>query len=89
MHSSSISDLRRKRDYYLQDAPDWVRTFWTKPESFNWFIKNNRSELTHQGAILRLGRDYFIDLNQFPHAAKNILGLSPQKEISEETEVAE
>ena len=89
MQISSISNLRRKRDYYLQDGPDWVRTFWTKPESFNWFLKNNRSELTLQGAIARLGRDYFIDCNQFPHAAKDILGLPPETETGAEPEVSE
>ncbi len=75
MQHIDISHLRRKRDYYLEDGPDWIRTIWNKPESFNWFLKNNRSTLAKHGAIVRLGRDYFVDTSIFPGVARTTLGL--------------
>lgn len=77
MQKSDITNLRRKRDYYLHDGPVWIRTIWAKPESFNWFLKSNRNKLTELGALVRLGRDYFIDVEIFPSTAETILGLTP------------
>jgi len=70
-----LSSLRRKSDYYANEAPDWVRNIWTRPEGFDWFIKNNRTQLSEAGAIVRLGRDWFVDVEQFPVAATQILGV--------------
>jgi hypothetical protein len=75
MHHGQLSRIRRKLDYYFHDAPDWVRVVWPRPESFSWFVKHYRDELRSHGALLRLGRDYFIDIDQFPPAAEKILGL--------------
>lgn len=74
--SFDLSSLRRKGDYYATEAPDWVRTIWKRPAGFDWFIKNNRSQLAEHGAIVRLGRDWFVDVEQFPTAAKQILGVA-------------
>lgn len=70
-----LQNLRRKPDYYRHDAPAWVRNIWPRPESFNWFIKTNRDTLVSQGAVVRLGRDYFVDAEVFPKAAQAILGV--------------
>ncbi len=81
---TDITHLRRKCDYYLHDGPEWVRTIWPKPESFNWFLKNHRNELNRQGAIVRLGRDYFVDLMTFPDVAAATLGLHKHREESKD-----
>ena len=73
--SFDLSSLRRKGDYYTTEAPDWVRNIWTRPESFDWFIKSNRAQLSKAGAIVRLGRDWFVDVEQFPAAATRVLGV--------------
>jgi hypothetical protein len=70
-----ISNLRRKPDYYGSDGPSWIRSIWNTPSSFDWFLKNNRRRLLQEGAIHRLGRDYFIDQKLFPSVACRILGL--------------
>lgn len=71
-----INDLRRKPDYYDHDGPTWIRSIWNTPSSFDWFLKNNRQQLLSEGAIHRLGRDYFIHRQRFPDVACRILGLS-------------
>lgn len=77
MHAIELSALRRKGDYYTNEAPDWVRIIWKRPESFDWFIKDNRNELAAAGSIIRLGRDWFVNCNAFPDTAKKILGVEP------------
>ncbi len=77
---TDVIHLRRKRDYYLHDGPDWVRTIWPKPESFDWFLKNNRTNLVRDGGIVRLGRDYFVDAAVFPEVAMQTLGLKNSSE---------
>ncbi len=81
MQKINISHLRRKRDYYLEDGPDWIRMIWSKPESFNWFLKNNRRTLIEHGAIVRLGRDYFIDALKFPEIAEATLSIRERVEV--------
>jgi hypothetical protein len=78
MYIENIGNLRRKADYYFHDAPDWVRKIWPRSNSFSWFIKNNRQTLRQQGALVRLGRDYFIDAAAFPAAAQGVLGLTDE-----------
>ena len=68
-----IENLRRKADFYEHIAPEWVRTVWPRIESLNHFLKSNRCALLEQGGIARLGRDWFIDCERFPKAAKAIL----------------
>ena len=75
MNDVQLSALRRKGDYYRNESPEWVRTVWARPQGFDWFIKHHRTELATDGAIIRLGRDWFIDVDQFPVAAKRILGV--------------
>lgn len=70
-----IENLRRKSDYYKNAAPDWVRSVWPRIESLNHFVKANRDSLVASGGIARLGRDWFVDTEQFPAAAKRILGV--------------
>lgn len=76
MANIELSKLRRKQDYYQNEAPDWIRTIWDRKESFDWFLKNNRQHLTKNGAIVRLGRDYFINTSIFSAVAKSIIGRS-------------
>jgi hypothetical protein len=75
----TLPNLRRKPDYWRHDGPEWVRKIWPRPESFHWFIKSNRDALLAQGAVVRLGRDYFIDAQAFPPAAEAILATKPAK----------
>lgn len=75
MQSVELSALRRKGDYYKNEAPDWVRIIWKRPESFDWFIKDNRDQLSRDGAIVKLGRDWYTHCDLFPAAAKKILGV--------------
>jgi hypothetical protein len=77
MSSQQLNNLRRKTTYYQHDAPPWVRNVWNRPESFDWFVKNNRVALCEQGALVKLGRDFFVDTQFFPSAAEHILGLTP------------
>lgn len=79
-----ICNLRRKPDYYGSDGPSWIRSIWTTPSSFDWFLKNNRQRLISEGAIHRLGRDYFIHCQRFPEAACKILGFdTPPHDLSD------
>ena len=77
MSVKQLSNLRRKAAYYQHDAPDWVRNVWNRPESFDWFVKNNRAVLLENGAVVKLGRDYFINTKVFPKTAESLLGLNP------------
>ena len=67
--------LARKRDYYAESAPIWVRKIWSRPEAFDHFIKYNRLRLTSEGALVKLGRDYFVASEKFPIVAAQILGV--------------
>ena len=77
MSAQQIANLRRKASYYQHDAPDWVRNVWNRPESFDWFVKNNRAVLLENGAVVKLGRDFFVDTQVFPGVAERLLGLTP------------
>lgn len=77
MTTPKLARIRRKPDYYKNDAPDWVRNVWPRIQSFNWFIKNRRAELLEAGAVVRLGRDYFVDTAIFPKIASRILERAP------------
>jgi len=68
MTSQQLANLRRKRAYYTQEAPAWVRNVWPRPQSFDWFIKNRR--------------DYFVDLALFPVVAGGMLGVGDEERIS-------
>ena len=72
----NLEVLVRKRDYYDEKAPQWVRNIWSRKESFNNFIKYNRRSLVEQGAVHKIGRDYFIEVEIFPNAIQQILGLN-------------
>lgn len=68
--------LSRKRTYYEETAPLWVRRIWSRPQAFDHFIKYNRVKLAAEGAIVKVGRDYFVVSDKFPDAATEILGLN-------------
>jgi len=82
MTSQQLANLRRKRAYYTQEAPAWVRNVWPRPQSFDWFIKNRRDDLVAQGALIKLGRDYFVDVALFPVVAGGMLGVGDVERIS-------
>lgn len=75
MNEINLSDLVRKSAYYQFDGPDWTKKLWTRFESFSYFIKAHRDHLVQKGAIRRIGREYFIDLNRFPAEAEVLLGV--------------
>jgi hypothetical protein len=70
--------LSRKRTYYEETAPLWVRRIWSRPQAFDHFIKYNRAKLAAEGALVKIGRDYFVVSDKFPVIATEILGLSSE-----------
>lgn len=70
-----IENLRKTRIYFEHDAPPWARNIWPKFSSLEYFVKTHRSELVEQGAMRKLGRDYFVDVESFPRVAQQILGV--------------
>ncbi len=81
MSTPEITDLRRKPVFWQFDGPPWTREIWPRLESFNWFIKSHRDQLIQNGAICRIGREYFIDQRRFPNEAQVILGLRKAESI--------
>jgi hypothetical protein len=73
MNVIKLERLARKRDFY-STAPDWVKTFWPTQSSFDWFIKSRTQTLTEQGALMRLGRDYFVDAERLAIAVETEMG---------------
>jgi hypothetical protein len=61
----NLSNLRRKRDFYTNDSPPWVRIVFRTFTSFDWFCKDNRDALVAASALFRIGRDYFVDTEKF------------------------
>ena len=72
----NLESLARKRDYYKEAEPLWIRKIWSRPESFNYFVKQHRIRLTEEGAVVKIGRDYFVVSEKFPSVATDILGVS-------------
>jgi len=68
--------LSRKRTYYEETAPLWVRKIWSRQQAFDHFIKYNRTKLASEGALVKIGRDYFVVSDKFPVIATEILGLA-------------
>ena len=71
----NLESLTRKRDYYEEVAPVWVRKIWSRPQAFDHFIKYNKDRLSTKGALVKIGRDYFVASEKFPNVATEILGL--------------
>jgi hypothetical protein len=69
MNFQDLKALCRTSDYYDNHIPDWMRSVWQKPEGFQWFLKNNRRRLVESGALVRLGRDYFVSQESFEGVA--------------------
>jgi hypothetical protein len=67
--------LTRKRTYYEETAPLWVHKIWSRQQAFDHFVKYNREKLADEGALIKIGRDYFVDSDKFPVVATEILGL--------------
>jgi hypothetical protein len=76
----------RKRDYY-DAAPLWVRNIWSTRNALDHFIKYNRRELTSSGAIVKIGRDYFVEREQFPFVARTLIGQGLVESVSPSGEV--
>lgn len=74
MDLERLNRLERKPEFY-KTAPDWCHRIWPRPQSFGNFCKQNREPLKQAGVLVRVGRDYFVDREQFPIAAARILGL--------------
>lgn len=70
-----LENLRRKRDYYVHDAPPWMRIVFASYGGFEWFIKHHRVSLLERGAIIKSGRDWLVDMHAFPAVAAGIKGL--------------
>ena len=83
MSSVQLGNLSRKATYYQHDAPAWVRKIWDRPQAFDWFIKDNRAALLEHGAVVRLGRDYFVNVKVFPKTAESLLGMKITTNTSE------
>jgi hypothetical protein len=73
MNFQDLNALCRTSDYYENYIPDWMRSVWQKPEGFQWFLKNNRRQLVESGALVRLGRDYFVSQEAFEGVAFRLL----------------
>jgi hypothetical protein len=73
MNFQDLKALCRTSDYYDNHLPDWMRSVWQKPEGFQWFLKNNRRQLVESGALVRLGRDYFVSQEAFEGVAFQLL----------------
>ena len=73
----TLNNIRRKADFLQHDAPQWARTLWPRIESLNWFIKANKARLEADGAITKIGREWFVDIGTFPDVARGILNLAP------------
>lgn len=73
MNFQDLNALCRTSDYYDNHIPDWMRSVWHKPEGFQWFLKNNRRQLVESGALVRLGRDYFVSQETFERTAFRLL----------------
>ena len=73
MNFQDLKALCRTSNYYDDHIPDWMRSVWQKPEGFQWFLKNNRRQLVESGALVRLGRDYFVSQEAFEGVAFRLL----------------
>lgn len=82
MDLERLNRLKRKADFYRDDAPEWCRAIWPRPQSLSNFIKQHREPLKQAGALRRIGRDFFVDAEVFPRAAASILGLDGEGEQS-------
>lgn len=60
--SDDLERWQRKSGFYAA-APQWVYGLWRTQPSFEWFVKSRRSELANAGAIRKLGRDWFVDVD--------------------------
>lgn len=70
--------VERKREYYYS-GPDWIRNIWKRRESLDHFIKSNKERLSAAGAVVKIGRDYFVDTEVFPVVACEVLGIKTQE----------
>lgn len=78
MKPAQLCNLRRKDAYWPNEGPEWLKHVFQRQESFNWFCKNNRDRLIRDGAMVKLGRDFFIDRETFPTVAERILGVQAE-----------
>ncbi len=76
----NLESLVRKRDYYEQGTLSWVRNIWVRKASLDHFIKYNKLRLSARGAVVKIGRDYFVDVEKFPIVAIEILGIQDLEE---------
>jgi hypothetical protein len=71
-HELNLSALYRK-DPYFDVMPEWLRRVLHHPGAYGWFIRQNKGQLVSEGALIKLGRDYFVDQDRFPVVAEQII----------------
>ena len=78
-----LENLRRKRDYYVHEAPAWIRVVFSSYQGFDWFVKDQKSTLVERGAIIKAGRDWLVDMETFPAVTADLKGLpSAAREVN-------
>lgn len=75
MNFEMLNRLERKGEFY-REAPSWCHRIWKREESFDNFVKQHRETLKQSGVLVRVGRDYFVDRENFPAVAAGVLGFS-------------
>ena len=70
-----LNHLRRRNDYIRHDAPKWMRALWPTEPSLDWFMKAHRQQLVGAGAIVLMGREYFIMADKFEAVVRQIYKL--------------
>lgn len=78
--------VTRKREYY-DAAPLWVRNVWSTRTALDNFIKYNRHKLASTGAIVKIGRDYFVERERFPFVARALIVQDSDESASPSEEV--
>jgi hypothetical protein len=46
--------------------PVWVTKVFPSKTSLKWFVQENKDALLLQGALVKLSRDWFVHVDQFP-----------------------
>jgi len=73
-----IPNVRRRDDYLKRDCPEWLKGRFYRTGALDWFVKSNKTELEKHGAIIKLGREWFVVPEKFESAAAEIFGVRDQ-----------
>ena len=71
MNYDDLLKLVRKNEYLAKTNA--FSNFWADQPALDNFIKSNRDRLVKEGAVVRIGRDLFIHVDQFRNSATKIL----------------